>query len=242
MTIVDANAVELSELRSLIARMDQLLTPDLRAAVDNAGNPGAVAAGELIESTWGNAVKDRVVQRYATDAALRAATPPFGQLATSPELSGTVWWRTTADGWVRPIARSWAHGVASAPTSGGNANMTMQQGRNWSAQDSWGVRCLVEGTYVITLNALFYSSTGGAPQQVAQASLAFFNPSTPGTPYQAIPAFTAMPSQNWAGVNLAWVQPMSVGDFIRVAVGGDVPNLSLDNRTTWSAGRITSYP
>lgn len=45
------------------------------AATDPSGNPGAVAAGELIESTWGNAVAITVVKRYPDVGAFEAANP-----------------------------------------------------------------------------------------------------------------------------------------------------------------------
>jgi hypothetical protein len=55
------DTAELTEMRALIRRFEQLLaTPDARAAVDPDGYPGQVAAGELIESAWGNAVVDKL--------------------------------------------------------------------------------------------------------------------------------------------------------------------------------------
>lgn len=49
--------IDADRLRTLVAELDQLLaTPGQQAAVLPNGLPGPVAAGELIESAWGNAV------------------------------------------------------------------------------------------------------------------------------------------------------------------------------------------
>jgi len=50
------------------------------AAVDANGNPGDVASGELIESAWGNAVANRVVDYYPTKAAWDAGPHNAGQM------------------------------------------------------------------------------------------------------------------------------------------------------------------
>lgn len=68
----------------LIARVDQIVAaleqiappPQVTpAALDANGNPGHVAAGELIESAWGNATVDRIVNRFTTLAQANAAFP-----------------------------------------------------------------------------------------------------------------------------------------------------------------------
>jgi hypothetical protein len=51
--------IDAARLRTLVAELDRLIaSPGPSAAVDPDGTPGHVAAGELIESAWGNAVVD----------------------------------------------------------------------------------------------------------------------------------------------------------------------------------------
>ena len=90
---------DLTELRGLLRRMDRLLLkPDVRAAVDVSGNPEYVATGEIIESAWGNAVKDRVRAIFPTRADLDAWTQsPVGTHAYTVD-DGHSWVRGLS-GW-----------------------------------------------------------------------------------------------------------------------------------------------
>jgi len=72
----------LDEVRALVARLDQLLTGAVTpfAAVNPDGTPGHVAAGELIESAWGNAVVDSLYPWKGVGVVnTNVAVPSFGQ-------------------------------------------------------------------------------------------------------------------------------------------------------------------
>lgn len=76
---------QVARLERLLDRIERLgVSVEPLAATDTDGNPGAVAAGELIESAWGNAVADHVVKRYALGSRL-PATKPLGALAVNTE-------------------------------------------------------------------------------------------------------------------------------------------------------------
>lgn len=238
----DSHAGELAEMRSLIQRMDQLLaTPGLRAAVDVHGNPSGVAAGELIESAWGNSVKDRVVQKYATDDALRASTPPMGQMAVSTEGYASLFMTTPDLGWQRAITRAWANGTASAPSTGGNASLSFYEGKQIGPQDSWGIRVLAEGVYLVAVNCLFYGPGTAPGNQVIQAAIAQYNPSNPGTPYATTVVFNAPIGAAWFNMTVLQVKAFSRLDFWRLSLSGDAAGYSLDSRSTWHMARVDSY-
>jgi len=58
MTVTD---VDRDRLRALVAELDTLLSPGVSPATVNPdGTPGLVAAGELIEAAWGNAVANTI--------------------------------------------------------------------------------------------------------------------------------------------------------------------------------------
>jgi len=71
--------------------------------LDGYGNPGLVAAGQLIESAWGNAIVGRTVMRFPDKAALDTVAPSNGALAVTVN-EGVVWfgaggtWHPTAIG------------------------------------------------------------------------------------------------------------------------------------------------
>jgi len=72
----------LDEIRALAARLDQLLATGVTpaAAVNPDGTPGHVAAGELIESAWGNAVVDSIYPWHGVGVVnTNVAVPSFGQ-------------------------------------------------------------------------------------------------------------------------------------------------------------------
>ncbi len=83
-------------------------TPDDPIAVpfgvDSYGNPGAVAAGELIESSWGTNVASRVAARFPNKAALDGwTTAPAGALGITLDniaiyIRVGAAWRLTAAG------------------------------------------------------------------------------------------------------------------------------------------------
>lgn len=81
------------------AKADPPPTPSL--LLDAYGNPGLVAPGQLIESSWGNSLVERAVLRFPTIAAMQAASAGDGQMAIALNeavifirLSGT--WKPTA--------------------------------------------------------------------------------------------------------------------------------------------------
>lgn len=58
---VSYTADDVARLRALVTQLDQLLGPaPAPASVNPDGTPGPVAAGELIESAWGNAVASTI--------------------------------------------------------------------------------------------------------------------------------------------------------------------------------------
>lgn len=71
------------------------------AAVDASGNPANVAANELVESAWGNAVVARVVRTFANKAAMDAAAAGYNLAITQSD--GALWRRLPA-GWSRMTA------------------------------------------------------------------------------------------------------------------------------------------
>lgn len=89
-----------AELSALVTRLETLLgpAPAPLAATDAYGNPGAVAAGELIESAWGNAAATHVVR--SGPIAARPATPHVGaQWYATDDKKMYVYHATS--GWVR---------------------------------------------------------------------------------------------------------------------------------------------
>jgi hypothetical protein len=95
----------MERLDAIVAQLEALTGPPgvPTTHLDASGNPGLVAAGELIESAWGNAVVTRVINRYPNQTALIATAPPSGTLAVTTDL-GVVWirdagsWKPTALG------------------------------------------------------------------------------------------------------------------------------------------------
>lgn len=115
-----------AELRGLVARIEQMLeVPIALASTDASGNPSLVAAGELIESAWGNAVAGRVVKRFANiaarDAAYPAATAGIGALCVTTDTI-TLWvsngtsWIVAAPGLVGYVATNVIQNVGLSGT------------------------------------------------------------------------------------------------------------------------------
>ena len=230
---------ELSEMRSLVQRIDQLLaTPGLMAAVDGAGNPGAVAAGELIESAWGNSVKDRVVRKYSGDAQLSADAAPNGTHGWSPDNGGWTFVRR-ANSWRRNVGSASAIAQVSAPTTGGNASMTLLGGAiNIATQDAWGIRPLVDGVYLIGATLLFAGAAQGV-NNVVSARIDIYDAANAGTPKASAEFMGGKPSY-WQPLTHLAVFAMSPGpgDYVRVMLGGDVSGVTLDARSRLYLSRI----
>lgn len=85
-------------LEARIAELEAIVfappRPSTQAATDGYGNPGTVVAGELVESAWGNAVRDHVVRVFPDFAALSTWAAPNGALAEAP--AGTFYIRFNA--------------------------------------------------------------------------------------------------------------------------------------------------
>ena len=86
-----------SELRSLVARIEQLLDVQVvPASVNPDGTPGAVASGELIESAWGNAVANTMQAIKLPNTIAGNGNPlgylrvETGQVATVLDANGNV--------------------------------------------------------------------------------------------------------------------------------------------------------
>lgn len=84
----------LERLESIVSRLEALgLAPGVDlAAINSDGSPGTVAAGELIESQWGNATantigKLKTTQRYAAALSLPLVTVDTGGTFVSGALS-----------------------------------------------------------------------------------------------------------------------------------------------------------
>lgn len=117
MTMTDVDTVE---LRALVARLDQMLSePAALAATDANGNPGTVAAGELIESAWGNAVVTHVVRSGPVSARPATAHPGAKWYSTDDKKEYTY---HAGNGWMRSDWNaSWGHlAEASFPGDLGN--------------------------------------------------------------------------------------------------------------------------
>jgi hypothetical protein len=72
-------SVALLRLEAVLDRLERLglTAPEVTpASVNPNGTPGPVAAGELIESAWGNAVADSISTLWGHPVAVRAATGP----------------------------------------------------------------------------------------------------------------------------------------------------------------------
>jgi hypothetical protein len=93
MTLELAAPTDVDRLRALVAELDRLLAagPSQLAAVNPDGTPGHVAANELIESAWGNAVVDTIERRpKGWLAAGFSNTNHTGIQGTPVVLSGTT--------------------------------------------------------------------------------------------------------------------------------------------------------
>ena len=230
--------VDVAEFRSLVRRMEQLLaTPEAQAAADANGNPGAVAAGELIESAWGNAVKDRVVRKYANDAALRADSPPNGTLGWSPDV-GCFTWERRAGSWRRDVGPASCVVTLSAPSNAGNATMAIGNATNFVAQDNWGVRPTVEGTFLIVANLIFSGAAAGV-NAVVSGEIQVYDGTNPTTPKATATAFGGHGTY-WQGMTVAAVYAMAPAsvDYVRVLLGGDATPVALDSRSRLFISRI----
>lgn len=98
----------LARLDVIEAALTSLGGPALLAATDSSGNPSTVAAGQLIESAWGNAVIDRIIRRYLTAAARNTAlpTPAIGTM-TYQQGDNSVQLRDSSGQWIEPGGVQW---------------------------------------------------------------------------------------------------------------------------------------
>lgn len=145
MTLELATPVDADRLRTLVAELDRLLAgPSQLAATNPDGTPGRVAAGELIESAWGNAVSDTFGRRpKGWLASVFTATPHTGIQGTPVVLSGTTVNYTIPAGTTRHI-RITAQvtlskggsdtGAACALYLSGDAGVEMSQAGTWVNQ------------------------------------------------------------------------------------------------------------
>lgn len=132
-------------LADRLDRIEKLLfappKPSTQAATDGFGNPGTVVAGELIESAWGNAVRDHVIRVFPSVAGLNAWAAPDGALAEAPV---GVFYLRNGGAWVRYGTAGALVGFAESTTPSGpytgfadipgiNYTMTGQAGRLYRA-------------------------------------------------------------------------------------------------------------
>jgi hypothetical protein len=104
----------LDRLEQILARLERLEGVAPQAAVDNYGNPAHVAAGELIESAWGDSVAEHVVLTFPTYTEIAAAAGvPAGQMAVAKNTS--MPFVKTATAWATLVQQT---GTAVGP--GGN--------------------------------------------------------------------------------------------------------------------------
>lgn len=160
----------LTQLEALGVAVPSPTAPETR--MDAHGNPGLVAAGELIESAWGNAVVGRVVQRFPNITALNAWAPGNGAIAgtvTPP----TVWIRQGGtwipDGGMVPSAKLGRNANQAIP----NATLTAV---TWQIQvlgnffnatlPGTGLVAPYSGLYNVTANVNWDPSAQG--QRIAQ--------------------------------------------------------------------------
>lgn len=129
----------LDRIEDLVRRLERLginpagLFPDQRAAIDAYNNPGYVAAGELIESAWGNAASGHVVRAYPTAAARNAENPtPFVGQVTYVESNNSVQLRDSAGIWIEPGGSAW--GVTGVQSGIGQPVTIL--GSGWSTRSA----------------------------------------------------------------------------------------------------------
>ena len=119
---------QLARLEDMLTRLETLEAgarlPALPSPLvfDAYGNPGAVAPGDLIESAWGNAVKDRVLHRFPTKTALDAWHPGAATLAVTTDLNVVWFYDSSTSTWLptgvgnRMTFRSVGDGTQLIPT------------------------------------------------------------------------------------------------------------------------------
>jgi hypothetical protein len=122
-----------ARLNTIEAALNSLGGPELFAATDSSGNPSTVAAGQLIESAWGNAVIDRIVRRYATAAARNTAlpTPAIGTV-TYVQGNNSVQLRDSTNQWIEPGGVTWG----TLGTQAGISGPVTIPGSGWQARSS----------------------------------------------------------------------------------------------------------
>jgi hypothetical protein len=143
--------------RTIIERLERLeraarlgVTP--LAATDADGNPSPVAAGELIEASWGNAVVDHVVKRFADETALATWAAPNGALAVTTD-TGTIWQRF-GGAWTRNVAGM--IGYVQAPSTDQSisaASLTIVNGLESSLNITNGRRYRVDTHFSFQVSA-----------------------------------------------------------------------------------------
>jgi len=99
-----------SRFAALVAQLQDLaglVHPGLQAAIPATGLVPDVVDGQLIETAWGNAIRDRAVQRFDSYAALKASWTAPADGATAVTLDdGRRYTRRLArwywEGWIQP--------------------------------------------------------------------------------------------------------------------------------------------
>jgi hypothetical protein len=186
-----------------------------------------------------------IVKGYPTETALRANSPGAGIVgvtvdpADGPQNApGSIWLNTPDQGWQRAFVRAWASGSFLGGPGVGNAQMTLTSYKNWAVQDTWGVRPLVDGTYMVMCNGMF-NGMGTAPGQVVQLTLGHYTWANTSVPVASVVSFASPgTAASWTGVSVVGMFRMAAGDWIRIALGGDVAGASADNRSTYFITRV----
>jgi hypothetical protein len=130
----------LERLDAITAQLDALEShPPAPATqlVDPYGNPAMVAAGDLIEAAWGNAVAGRVAHRFPTSAAL-FATSGYGDGSVAYTTDrGVVWVR--AGGLWRPTAVGNVIRFRGAAPPAGQSKNGLDGAATWVMDDPFAV-------------------------------------------------------------------------------------------------------
>ena len=156
-------AAQLAELERMFASATVAPVPRAIAAT---GRIPDVVDGELIESAWGNAIRDRTVTPFATGADRDAATPqpPPGALCVT--LDTGALWRMSANGWTSEYARAQTVALAGtipnsvSPVTIGTFVVPPEPGaRMMVITASMAVSTTATAVFILTVT----SSAGGAP-------------------------------------------------------------------------------
>jgi hypothetical protein len=190
---------------------------------------------KLAEAINTDVIASNDFRRFDNKTQLDTWAATNGAMASTPEDGGSTYQRRNGV-WIRTEVMCYGRGNFSAPSLGGNANLTLAGAvYNFAGQDSWGVRPLVEGLYAFTANAVHSAGNlgGGYTWNVSIDKYTWANPNAPA---ESTYLFNGNPVA-WTALSVTAVCVMNVGDWYRLNIQGDAGG-TIDGRSTWNCRRV----